>query len=240
MPLATAFTTEVIPKVTRNSMKPMNQNQLSSSKSKFLALLLAVPFLVMSSQFAHATFTNGTLAQWDATDIVVGDKIYNYIDSTFPVATLVNAEEVEGIHSFNITRLSTSVNNAFLKYSIHITDATNYFYYNRTSENDVLNNVTGGSTTTVYSDAAFSSPLNTTNLLATQQGTAYQTNGCQTFYVKTVITNVNGAANKISNITFDVTQLSDITPVPEVTSSFTLCGLISGGFLLRRRTKRLR
>jgi hypothetical protein len=130
-------------------------------------------------------------------------------------------------------------NNAYLQYAIQINDPTNYFYLNRTSQNDILGNITGGSTTTVYSDA-FSTVLNTTPLVGTQTGATYTTDGRQTIYVQTLITGVNGNTNKIQNVTFDVTQSNDISAVPEVTSSFTMLGLIGSGLLLRRRSKTLR
>lgn len=110
---------------------------------------------------------------------------------------------------------------------------------NRTSQNDISGNITGGSTTTVYSDA-FSTELNTTPLIGTQTGATYTTSGLQTIYVQTLITGVDGGTNKIQKVTFDVTQSKDISAVPEVTSTFALFGLISSGLLLRRRMKHLR
>jgi hypothetical protein len=217
-------------------MKPMNQNQSYTRKSNSLAALLAVPLLAMSSQVAHAT-----LAAWGQAPITEGDKTYFFLfasPSIYDNAS-VNATEAAGIHSLNLTNLAAVANNAYLQYAIQINDPTNYFYLNRTSQNDILGNITGGSTTTVYSDA-FSTVLNTTPLVGTQTGATYTTDGRQTIYVQTLITGVNGNTNKIQNVTFDVTQSNDISAVPEVTSSFTMLGLIGSGLLLRRRSKTLR
>ena len=207
-----------------NIMKPMNQKQILSSKSSFLAVFLLLP---MSS---HAALT-----AWQSTPITVGDKTYQYLSSSLNLFNnaSVNSSEAAGIHSFNLTNLAGSIVNDYLEYSIVINDPTNFFYANRTSENDILGNVTGGSTTTVYSDA-FITPLNSTSLTGTQTGATYLTSGWQTFYVRTLITGVDGATNKISNVTFDVTQTNAI---PEVTSSFSLLVMLSSGLLLRRRAK---
>ena len=209
----------------------MNQKPFSKEviMKKFL---LAVLPLAMSSQVAHASLTD-----WSVTPITVGDKVYQYLDSSpnlFNNASVL-ASEAAGIHSFNLTNLPGSLVGDYLRYAIQITDPTNYFYLNRTSQNDILNNVTGGSTTTVYDDA-FVTALNSSVLVGTQVGATYSTIGLQTIYVQTLIGNVDSGTNKIQNVTFDVTQ---INAVPEVTSSFTLFGLISSGLLLRRRTKRL-
>jgi hypothetical protein len=167
----------------------------------------------------------------------VGDKTYFYIiaSSNLYNNASVNASEASGIHSFNLTNLAGSVPGDYLQYAMVINDPTNYFALNRTSQKDILGNITGGSTTTVYEDA-FSSVLNTTPLVGTQIGLTYTTSGLQTLYVQTLITGVDG----LQSVTFHVTQSKDISAVPEVTSSFSLLGLISSGLLLRRRTKHLR
>ena len=218
-----------------NSMKPMNQKQIPSSKSHFLAV--AVLLLSMSSHVAHATLS---ISAWNEAPITVGDKTYYYLSASTNLFNNASVEaiEVAGVHSFNLTNLANSVEGDYLEYVIQINDPSNYFALNRTSQNDILGNVTGGSTTNVYSDA-FVDLLNTSPLVGTQTGATHTTSGLQTIYVQTLITGVN-VSNEIQNVTFDVTQSKDISPVPEVTSSFAMLGLISSGLLLRRRTKHLR
>jgi hypothetical protein len=210
-------------------MKPINQRQIPSSKSRSLAVVL---FLAMSSHGAYAALT-----AWDAGPIVVGDKMYFYLSASSNLYNnaSVEASEAGGIHSFNLTNLAGSQPGDYLQYAIQITEPTNYFALNTTSQVDISGNSTGVSTTTVYSDP-FSSVLNTTPLVGTQIGLTYTTSGLQTLYVQTLITGVDG----LQSVTFHVTQSKDISAVPEVTCSFSLLGLISSGLLLRRRTKHLR
>jgi hypothetical protein len=193
--------------------------------------LLAVIFFVMSGQGVHAA-----LVDWSTTPITVGDKIYQYLNSSpnmFNNAS-VNASEAAGIHSFNFTNLAGAAVNDYLRYAIQITDPTNFFYLNRTSQNDILGNVTGGSTTTVYSDA-FTTVLNATPLVGTQTGATYTTSGLQTIYVQTVITGVDGATNQIQNVTFDVTQSNAVVPEP---STYALFSLGLGGLALWKRRQK--
>ena len=146
----------------------------------------------------------------------------------------VEANEVAGVHSFNLTNLANSVGGDYLEYVIQINDPDNYFALNRTSQNDILGNVTGGSTTTVYSDA-FATVLNTTPLVGTQTGATYTTNGLQFIYVQTLITGVDGVSNKIQNVTFDVTQ-SNAIPEPSTYALLTIAlGVV--GFARRRVNK---
>jgi hypothetical protein len=187
----------------------------------------------MSSHVAHAALT-----AWDQGPITVGDKTYYYLSasSNLYVNASVSATEAAGVHSFNLTNLAGSVPGDYLEYVIQINDPDNYFYLNRTSQNDILGNTTGGSTTTVYEDA-FVSVLNSTPLVGTQTGATYTTSGLQTIYVQTLIMGIDGGTNKIQNVTFDVTQSKDASAVPEVTSAFSLLVMLSSGLLLRRRTK---
>jgi hypothetical protein len=145
----------------------------------------------------------------------------------------VDATEAAGVHKFNLTNLTGAVSNEYLQYVVVITDPTNFYWRNRTSENDSLGNITGGSTTEVFNDA-FVTSLNSTSLIGTATGATYTLPaGLSTIYVQTTITNVGGL-NQIQNVTFDLTQTNAI---PEVTSSFALLAMLSSGLLLRRRTK---
>jgi hypothetical protein len=193
--------------------------------------LLAVLLLAMSSQVAHAS-----LAAWDANPITVGDKTYYYLSASLNLFNnaSVNASEAAGVHSLNLTNLAGSVPGDYLQYAMQINDPTNYFYLNRTSQNDILGNITGGSTTTVYSDP-FSTVLNSTPLVGTQVGATYTTSGLQTIYVQTLITGVDGNLNKIQNVTFDVTQ-SNAIPEPSTYALLTIAlGVV--GFARRRMNK---
>ena len=168
----------------------------------------------------------------------MGDKVYTYIDASqsFVFNSSVNATEAAGVHSFNVTNLADASSNDFLKYSITITDNTNYFLYNKTNEVDVLGNINGGSTTTVYSDA-FTTVLNTTPLVGTQTGATYTTNGLQTLYVQTQITNVDAFTHRIQSVNFDVTQSN---AVPEPSTYALLCislGVV--GYARKKMNKKL-
>ena len=195
--------------------------------------LLAVLLFAMSSQVAHAS-----LAAWDGNPITVGDKTYYFIFASPSIYNdaSVDASEAAGIHSLNLTNLATVTNNAYLQYAMQINDPTNYFYLNRTSQNDILGNITGGSTTTVYSDA-FSTVLNTTPLVGTQTGATYTTNGLQTLYVQTQITNVDAFTHRIQSVNFDVTQSN---AVPEPSTYALLCislGVV--GYARKKMNKKL-
>jgi len=212
------------------------------NKSQFLAVQLskgvimkkfslAVLLLAMSSHVAHAS-----LSLWNTTPLVAGDKVYYYISASSNLYNnaSVSATESGGTHTLNLTNLAGSVVNDYLEYAIVITDPTNYFALNRTSQNDILGNITGGSTTTVYSDA-FATVLNTTPLVGTQTGATYTTNGLQFIYVQTLITGVDGVSNKIQNVTFDVTQ-SNAIPEPSTYALLTIAlGVV--GFARRRVNK---
>jgi hypothetical protein len=209
-----------------NNMKPMKQKLILSSKISSLAVFLLLP---MSSYAA--------LTAWKTNPILEGDKLYTWISSSanLDAAASVAATESAGVHSFNLSDLgSISTPGSFVRYSINITDPGNFFYLNRVSENDPLGNSTGGSTTTVFSDLGFSTVLNSTTLVGTGTGPTFTTGPLQWVWVQTTINGVDAGTNKISNVTFDVTQTSAI---PEVTSSFSLLAMLSSGLLLRRRTK---
>lgn len=191
--------------------------------------LLAIPFLALSSHVAHAS-----LALWNASPLTVGDKTYYYLASSLNLFNnaSVDASESAGVHSFNLSNLAGSVPGDYLQYAIQINDPTNYFYLNRTSQNDILGNLTGGSTTTVYEDS-FATVLNSTPLVGTQVGATYTTSGLQTIYVQTVITGVDGETNQIQNVTFDVTQSNSI-PEPTTYALLTIAlGVV--GFSRRRK-----
>ncbi len=203
----------------------MKQKLIPSCKISSLAVFLLLP---VSSYAA--------LTAWKLAPIQEGDKLYTYISASgdMDAAASVTASEGAGVHSFNLTDLTTLALNSFVRYSILVTDPTNYFYINGVSENVVLGSTTAGSTTTVYSDAGFSTVLNATTLVGTQQGPPKFTGALQLIYVQTKLNGVDNNQNRLSNVTFDVIQTNAI---PEVTSSFSLLAMLSSGLLLRRRTK---
>ena len=208
-----------------NNMKPMKQKLILSSKSSFLAVFLLLP---ISGQAA-------TVLQWSqGGPVQVGDKKYTFVSAdTSLLAADVDMTEASNIHSLNLTNLTNIVAGSSLIYKVEITDLSNFYYVNRTSQNDVLGNVTGGSTTTVF-DGAFNL-VNNTILLGSGSGPTLATgSGLQTIFVQTKVTGVDGGTNKLANVTFDLVQTSAI---PEVTSSFSLLAMLSSGLLLRRRTK---
>ena len=180
--------------------------------------LLAAMFLAMGSQVAHASL----ITNWETNPITVGDKLYTYVAATPGLESVasVDATEVAGVHSFNLSNLNgITANGNYLKYHIHVTDPFNSFLFNIVSENAVFGDTVAGSTTTVYSDAAFSNLVNTTILKGTQAGGLFNTAGLKDLYIQTLITNVS-ASHKIANVTFDVTQSN---AVPEPSTYALLC-----------------
>jgi hypothetical protein len=214
-----------------NNMKPMKQKLILSSKSSFLAVFLLLPV---------SSYAAVTVAAWTGAPTSAGDKKYTYLPPSVPGADAdlitfasVDASESGPIHIFNLSNLADVPVNNVLRYTIEVTDLTNFFWINQVSENTAFGSNTVGSVTKVFSDA-WVTQLNSTTLTGTQSGPILATgSGLQQIWVETTMTGVSGA-NRLANITFSLSQTSAI---PEVTSSFSLLAMLSSGLLLRRRTK---
>lgn len=211
-----------------NNMKPMKQKLIPSCKVSSLAVFLLLPV---------SSYAAVTVATWTGAPTSAGDKKYTYLssgnDAQLITFSSVDASESGPIHIFNLSNLADVSTNNVLRYTIEVTDLTNFFWINQVSENTAFGSSTVGSVTKVYSDA-WVTQLNSTTLTGTQSGPILATgSGLQQIWVETTMTGVDGA-NRLANITFSLSQTSAI---PEVASSFSLLAMLSSGLLLRRRTK---
>jgi len=172
-----------------------------------------------------------TVAQWSSTPIVSGDKTFTLGSSSGLGDAQVDVNVVDNglLHSLNLSGLSNTSNNFTLTFTVSVNSGNNTIKTTRVSQNDVLGNATGGSTTTT-NPGSFSDTLN-----GTQAGTARnQAAGVTSVTFATTSFGVNGS-NFLSNITYDLIQQAG-PAVPEP-STFVLCGLGVVGLVAARRRR---
>jgi hypothetical protein len=193
-----------------------------------------------------ASFPTDSFGYWRTNALTSGDKIYTFISGTTSTAldlTKVDAYNDGIVYTLNNTNLYTLKSPVTFFYEIQITDPHQVFNYMRASENDRLWNKTAGSTTNVYTDLGKTNLLNTWTLLGTQAGAPYQANGSYfTIYVEEKITGVDSGVNRLSNLTFDVTQTPyppGPIPIPEP-ASVVLLGMGGLGAAVIGRLRRRR
>jgi len=171
-----------------------------------------------------------TIADWNQTPIVSGDKTYtlNSASGLGDAAVDVNVVDNGLVHSLNLSGLNNTSNNFSLNFTVAVTSGPNAIVKSRISQNDVLGNTTAG-TTNLSNPGAFGDTLN-----GTQQGTLNSyasTNTSVTF--DTISFGVDGS-NFLSNITYDVLQAVPPPAVPEP-GTFVLAGLGIAGLVIARR-----
>jgi len=187
--------------------------------------LMSLALVVISTPAWAAPIT---IAQWQAADIVAGDKTFHYISSSGLTDSNIRVEgtDLGFTHQFNLSNLS-GVSSAFnLQFSVTVNSGTNKIIGTRVSQNDVSgaaktsNIQTSGATT--YTDA----------LTATQGGpdNAFPKVSSVTFNTST--TTLDGS-NRLQNMSWRVTQAA----IPEP-STFALAGLAAVGLVIARRRAR--
>ena len=214
---------------------------------KFLFAASALTALsVATAQAAPVTVNTG----WDtnngppASNLVAGDKSYAYLSNAgsglWYTSSQVEANVISGPgYSFNNSGLNTVTGNFSFQFSITIDNTSNtppmYFNTSRLSANDVQGNTTATVTSNIYSDAGFTSLLNTSSVAVGggNGGVKTYASDLTVLYVEIFGNNVS-SSNLLSNITLDVTQR--VSAVPEPASMALLgAGLLGLGFARRRR-----
>ena len=188
--------------------------------------LLSLAVLAVASPVYAVTASN-----WLATPIVAGDKTFTLNSYTGLDDDSINITAVDNglTHSLNLAGLNNTSNNFTLNFTVTVNSGTNTISQSRVSQNDVLGNSTGGTTTLTtvgFSDTISQSGTGNTNNHT--DGTTSVTFDTQSFGVD--------GANFLSNLTYDVVQ---ITPpaIPEP-STFALAGLAVAGLVFARRRAR--
>ena len=181
--------------------------------------------------FATPAWAGTTIAQWASNPIISGDKTYTLISqSGLDVAGVEASDSIPPafgglLHSLDINGLQNISGNFSLSFKVTINSGSNTIKSTRVSQNDILGNVTAGSTT-LTNPGAFTDTLNGTQAGLTRAqgaGVTEVTFSTSTFGI--------ASGNALSTLTYDVLQ----TPEP---STFALAGLAVAGLVFARRRAR--
>ena len=216
-------------------------------KKLLLAASALTALSVATAQAGPVTAGTGWDTNNGGTDLAAGDKIYSYLssgaaagDAAWYSSSQVEATLIAGPgYSFNNSGLNTVTGDFSYKFQIKIDNTSNtppmYFATSRLSANDVIGNTTANVVGNIYSDAGFTSLLNTSSVAVGggNGGVKTYASDLTLLYVEIFGNNVS-SSNLLGNITLDVTQR--VSAVPEPASMALLgAGLLGLGFARRRR-----
>jgi hypothetical protein len=187
--------------------------------------LLSLALVVIASPAWAAPIT---IADWQAGDIVAGDKTFTYINAggLDDSNIRVEATDLGYTHQFNLSNLSGVSGPFFLQFAVTVNGGTAKIVGTRVSQNDVSG---AASTTNIQTSGATSY---TDNLTATQGGpdNAFPNVTSVTFDT----TGSLSGTDRLQNMSWRITQAE---PVPEP-STFALAGLAVVGLVITRRRAR--
>ena len=189
--------------------------------------LLSLALVVISTPAWAAPIT---IAQWQAADIVAGDKTFHYISSSGLTDSAIRVEgtDLGYTHQFNLSNLS-GVTGAFnLKFSVTVNGGTSRIIGTRVSQNDVSG---AAKTSSIQTSGATSY---TDVLTATQGGPDNAFPMVTSVNFDTSSMTLDGS-NRLQNMSWRVTQAESVVPEP---STFALAGLAVVGLVIARRRAR--